>query len=104
SLILEVGNVSWESPSNIALVKYWGKYGAQFPKNTSISFTLSNSNTWTKLIFEKKQPSDTFQFEVFLDGKRELSFEPKIQKFFERVEVYLPFLKDYRFKIETTNS
>src|SRR5690606_30016699 len=31
-------------------------------------------------------------------------FEPKIQKFFERVEVYLPFLKDYKFKIETSNS
>lgn len=104
SLILEKGNVSWESPSNIALVKYWGKYGEQLPKNTSISFTLSSSNTKTKLIYEKINPSDTFQFEVFLDGKREVSFEPKIHKFFERVEVYLPFLKDYRFKIETTNS
>lgn len=100
---LSSGKVSWQSPSNIALVKYWGKYGEQMPMNPSVSFTLQNSNTQTCLSFEKKQ-SEGFEFEVFLDGKREVSFEPKIQKFFERVEVYLPFLKDFKFKIETTNS
>jgi diphosphomevalonate decarboxylase len=100
---LSSGKVSWQSPSNIALVKYWGKYGEQMPMNPSVSFTLQNSNTQTCLSFEKKQ-SERFEFELFLDGKREVSFEPKIQKFFERVEVYLPFLKDFKFKIETTNS
>ena len=100
---LSSGKVSWQSPSNIALVKYWGKYGEQMPMNPSVSFTLQNSNTQTCLSFEKKQ-SEGFEFEVFLDGKREVSFEPKIQKFFERVEVYLPFLKNFKFKIETTNS
>lgn len=102
--MLDNGSVSYQSPSNIALVKYWGKYGEQLPKNTSISFTLSNCNTKTTLFYEKIKASDTFQFEVFLDGKREVSFEPKIQKFFERVEIYLPFLKEYNFKIETSNS
>ena len=101
--VLSSGKVSWQSPSNIALVKYWGKYGEQMPMNPSVSFTLQNSNTQTCLSFEKKQ-SERFDFEVYLDGKREVSFEPKIQKFFERVEVYLPFLKDFKFKIETTNS
>lgn len=100
---LHSGAVSWQSPSNIALVKYWGKYGEQLPMNASISFTLSKSNTKTIVNFEKKH-SDGFDFEVFLDGKREENFEPKIQKFFERVEVYLPFLKDFKFKIETSNS
>ena len=97
------GTVSWQSPSNIALVKYWGKYGEQLPMNPSISFTLNNCNTKTSVHFEKKN-SEGFDFEVFLDGKREISFEPKIQKFFERVGVYLPFLKDFKFKIETNNS
>ena len=97
------GTVSWLSPSNIALVKYWGKYGEQLPMNPSVSFTLSNCNTNTQLSFEKKA-SEGFDFEIFLDGKKEETFKPKIQKFFERVVVYLPFLKDYKFKIETTNS
>lgn len=96
--------ITWQSPSNIALVKYWGKYGEQMPMNPSISFTLSNCNTKTTLSFEKIQPTGNFNFEVFLNGKREESFEPKIYRFFERVEVYLPFLKEYRFKIETSNS
>ncbi|SRX54186.1 diphosphomevalonate/mevalonate 3,5-bisphosphate decarboxylase family protein [Aequorivita sp. CIP111184] len=100
---LSAGTISWQSPSNIALVKYWGKYGEQLPMNASVSFTLSNCHTNTKLSFEKSS-SQQFNFEVYLDGKREESFEPKIQKFFERVEMYLPFLKDFRFKIETSNS
>lgn len=99
----EKGKVSWQSPSNIALVKYWGKYGEQLPKNASISFTLSYCHTKTSVSFQKKE-SDGFDFEVYLDGKREKGFEPKIQKFFERVEAYVPFLKNYQFKIETSNS
>ncbi|MEZ4859063.1 MAG: diphosphomevalonate decarboxylase [Flavobacteriaceae bacterium] len=99
----EKGSVTYQSPSNIALVKYWGKYGEQLPKNASISFTLSNCNTKTSVSFQKKETHD-FQFEVYLDGKRETSFEPKILKFFERITSYLPFLKEFAFKIETSNS
>jgi len=100
---LEKGQVTWQSPSNIALVKYWGKYGEQLPKNTSISFTLSNCFTKTTLFYEPKTSSD-FEFEVYLDGQREAGFEPKILKFFQRIEHYIPFLKEYRFRIGTTNS
>ena len=103
SQALSTRTVTWQSPSNIALVKYWGKYGEQLPMNASVSFTLKNCHTKTSLSFKKKN-SEGFDFEVFLDGKREVLFEPKIQKFFERIEVYLPFLKDYKFKIETSNS
>lgn len=101
--ILEKGQVTWQSPSNIALVKYWGKYGEQLPKNTSISFTLSNCYTKTTLSYEPKTSAD-FDFEVYLDGQREAGFEPKILKFFQRIENYIPFLKDYRFRLDTTNS
>jgi len=100
---LTSGVVSWQSPSNIALVKYWGKYGDQLSKNPSISFTLKNCHTNTSLFFEPKNTSG-FEFEVFHDGKREESFEPKIQQFFERIESYLPFINQFKFRIETTNS
>ncbi len=106
---LTSGTVSWQSPSNIALVKYWGKYGEQMPMNASVSFTLKNCNTKTSLSFMQRTLAEAsghegFDFEIYLDGKREVSFEPKIQEFFERVAVYLPFLKDFKFKIETSNS
>lgn len=100
---LEAGSVAWQSPSNIALVKYWGKYGEQLPKNPSISFTLDHCHTITKLDFQPKS-SDGFEFDVFLNEVEAPDFKPKIQTFFERVEAYLPFLKDYRFTINTSNS
>lgn len=97
------GSVSWDSPSNIALVKYWGKYGEQLPKNTSLSFTLSNCKTSTTLHYTKKEKGD-FSFSIHLDGKEAPDFRPKIETFFKRIEAYLPFLRSYNFAIETSNS
>ena len=52
--IVENSSVSYQSPSNIALVKYWGKYGEQPPQNASVSFTLSKCRSETTLHYEKK--------------------------------------------------
>jgi diphosphomevalonate decarboxylase len=101
---LENGNVTWSSPSNIALVKYWGKKKNQIPENPSISFTLNNCKTITALFYSKKTDTSNFDFEVFLDGVKKEDFKPKIQLFFERVDIYLPFLKNYKFIIETSNT
>lgn len=99
------GKTTYKSPSNIALVKYWGKKKNQIPANPSISFTLSECATVTTLSFTKLDtPSAIFSFDVSLDGKKEEGFKPKINTFFERVYQYLPFLKDYHFEIETSNS
>ncbi|WP_299208911.1 diphosphomevalonate decarboxylase [uncultured Dokdonia sp.] len=101
--LASAGSVSWQSPSNIALVKYWGKHGEQLPQNASISFTLSNCHTTTTLHYSPKE-SEGFDFEVYLDGKKEDGFEPKIASFFKRIEKYVPFIHKFRFKIETSNS
>jgi diphosphomevalonate decarboxylase len=101
---IENGSFTWSSPSNIALVKYWGKKKNQIPENPSISFTLDNCKTTTKLSFSKTENNGSFSFEVFLDDQKKDDFKPKIETFFKRVEVYLPFLKDYHFKIETSNT
>ncbi|MDU8885135.1 diphosphomevalonate decarboxylase [Yeosuana sp. MJ-SS3] len=101
---VERGCYTWSSPSNIALVKYWGKREHQIPENPSISFTLDACRTTTTLSFSKKDSHKYFSFEVLLDGKPKNDFEPKIETFFKRIEAYLPFLKDYHFKIETSNT
>ena len=54
---IENGNFEWSAPSNIALVKYWGKKDNQIPANPSVSFTLNNCKTITKLGFSKKSAS-----------------------------------------------
>lgn len=105
------GIFEWTSPSNIALVKYWGKKEHQIPANPSISFTLNHCKTITKLSFEKKKPSaeinhteKNFSFDLLFEGKPKEEFKPKIQKFFERIEVYCPYLKEYHFTIDTKNT
>lgn len=101
---IEKGSFTWSSPSNIALVKYWGKRKNQIPENPSISFTLNDCKTTTTLSFSKKEDNSNFSFEVYLDGNKKDDFKPKIESFFKRIENYLPFLKKYQFLIETTNT
>ncbi|TRZ43289.1 diphosphomevalonate/mevalonate 3,5-bisphosphate decarboxylase family protein [Robertkochia solimangrovi] len=97
------GSVTWRSPSNIALVKYWGKHGQQLPMNPSVSFTLSECATTTKLSWQPKD-SEGFSFDLFFEGEKKIAFYGKIEKFLERVQPYLGFLEDFHFKIETSNS
>lgn len=101
---IQQGSFSWSAPSNIALVKYWGKKSNQIPANPSISFTLNNCKTITKLSFNKIEKVENFSFDLLFEGKPKEDFKPKIQKFFERIEVYLPFLKQFHFVIDTQNT
>ena len=101
---IENGNFEWSAPSNIALVKYWGKKQDQIPANPSISFTLNNCKTVTKLGFAKKTNTENFSFDLLFEGKPKEDFKPKIQKFLERVENYCPYLKSYHLTIDTVNT
>lgn len=101
---LESGKVKWEAPSNIALVKYWGKKQDQIPANPSVSFTLSDCKTITQVAYSKKENSDSFSFEFIFEGKPKPDFHPKIQQFFSRIYTYLPFLKSYHFVIDSQNT
>ena len=94
----------WEAPSNIALVKYWGKYGIQLPKNPSISFTLSNCTTTTEVIFSPSDKKRYPTFEFYFNKKERSDFYPKINLFFVRILPYLPTLQNYHLKISSSNS
>ena len=100
----ESGAFRWEAPSNIALVKYWGKKAGQIPMNPSVSFTLDACATRTELRFRKKQGTAAPSFEVFLGGTPAPHFRGKIQSFFERILPYQPFLSQYEFEIHTENT
>jgi diphosphomevalonate decarboxylase len=101
---LDSGTVQAKVPSNIALVKYWGKKKNQIPTNTSISFTLSACFTLTKINFRKKLKTTNFDFEIYFEGKKQENFKPKIKTFFKRIEKYVPFIRDYFFEIHSRNS
>lgn len=101
---VEKGSFQWSAPSNIALVKYWGKKENQIPANPSISFTLNHCKTITQLGFDKKQNDGVFSFDLLFEGQPKEDFKPKIQKFFERIFEYCPYLKDFHFTIDTKNT
>ena len=100
---IPAGNFTFSAPSNIALVKYWGKKEHQIPANPSLSFTLSNCKTITFLRFEEKKASG-ISFELLFEGTPKPSFEPKIQKYFERILPYCPYIEKFHFIIDTKNT
>lgn len=101
---IEKGSFTFTAPSNIALVKYWGKKENQIPANQSVSFTLNNCKTITSISFELKEDRANFSFDLLFEGKPKEDFKPKIEKFLERIYLYLPFLKSYHFTIDTQNT
>lgn len=99
------GTITCSSPSNIALVKYWGKREVQLPENPSISFTLSDCITKTTLKFVKlNQAQQTVNFDLLFEGQEKPDFRPKIEAFLQRILPYMSFLKHYKLNIDTQNT
>ncbi|WP_417334974.1 diphosphomevalonate/mevalonate 3,5-bisphosphate decarboxylase family protein [Halobacteriovorax marinus] len=104
-LIEDTGRISWTSPSNIALIKYWGKYGHQLPCNTSISFTLNESKTTMDFSWSSKDtPSDEIVLDFYFENKKNQLFEDKIRAFLEKNRELFPMLKFLNLEIESINS
>ena len=98
-------NTCWKSPSNIAIIKYWGKKTPQIPLNSSLSLTLSNCNTISSMDFSiKAKKDDGINIKFFFEGREKKHFEKKIKTFFELIIPYAPYLKDYHITINSQNS
>lgn len=93
--------VSESCPSNIALIKYWGKFDGQIPANPSISYTLNHCKTNTEMEFFANEP---FSVQTFLAGNEEVKFADKIERYFRTIEEYLPWILKGKFIIKTENT
>lgn len=91
----------WKAPSNIAFVKYWGKKGHQLPANPSLSLTLSECTTTTKL---KLSEGEALSVSLLLDGKEMPGFAQKVQTYLQGLSKDLPWLLQSHFHIETSNT
>lgn len=98
-----MNKIAWRSPSNIALVKYWGKKDVQIPLNPSISFTLSNAYTDTKISWQENK-TGKLTVEFLFEEKPNEAFKQRIDKFIGSVTHLLPSLANLYLKIETSNS
>ena len=105
NLVDNSGRISWTSPSNIALVKYWGKYGNQLPSNPSISFTLNEAKTTMDFSWSPKDKiNDDVEIFFYFESKKNNLFESKIKKYLEDNIEFFPFLKYLIVEIESTNT
>lgn len=103
--LTESGKITWQSPSNLAIVKYWGKYGRQLPQNPSISITLEAAFTETTLEFSpRKAIADGIVLDFLFENKANEAFKAKLVKFLESITDIFPFLKQLDLKIQSYNS
>lgn len=117
----DTGNAS--APSNIALIKYWGKSRTEFqiPDNPSLSFTLNNFRSTTQVTVlgrffpEGETPKYIPQYEFYLsDPETNNTVQPdekmELQRNIpEKLNVFLknilsPFAADISVKIESYNN
>lgn len=90
----------WKCPSNIALVKYWGKRDFQKPMNPSLSFVLQQAYTETSIELHREGGS---KVEYYFDGKFS-PFGERIEKYLDYISSKLPWISKYNFTIRSTNS
>ena len=93
--------VAASCPSNIALIKYWGKYPNQIPANPSISYTLSACRSDTTIKFDAGKE---FSVKTFLGGEQRSDFSKKIENYFRSLSLYLPWIDKGSYLIHTDNT
>ena len=91
----------WQSPSNLAIVKYWGKKEIQKPLNPSISFSLKNAVTTTRVTATNMKKSG---FTFSLDGTKKDTFNAKIANLLQLTSSNLPFINTHHLTIESSNT
>lgn len=96
--------VTWRSPSNIALIKYWGKHGIQLPNNASLSITLHEAFTQTRVELAPKKKDQFIETDFRFNGKRNAAFAKKTETYLAAISKDFTWLKQYKLKINTSNS
>lgn len=98
------GTVAWKSPSNIALIKYWGKRKGQLPMNPSLSFSLSKSVTVTRMKYRFTDQSEGPVVNYFFAGNRNPDFSARIEPWLKSLLPYFPFLRNLELEIHSENT
>jgi len=99
-----MNRITWRSPSNIALIKYWGKTAGQIPSNPSISFSLQAAYTETLIEFSGGHQDTGVSLDFRFEGKENPKFQKRIAAFIDSVTGYFPSLNGLHLHIESSNS
>lgn len=98
-------SIRYTSPSNIALIKYWGKYGRQYPRNASISLTLDSAYSDTSMVYEEKSSAgDQVSIDFYFEDKKNDAFQAKLEKYLNSIIDEVSFLRTHHLTIRSSNS
>jgi diphosphomevalonate decarboxylase len=101
----ETGKITWRCPSNIALVKYWGKKPVQIPANPSISMTLKKAYTEMTMEYARTESSgDLPSVDFWFAGEKNDLFEKKIKSYLKGISEEFPAIIPYHFTISSHNT
>lgn len=98
------GKVTWRCPSNIALIKYWGKRERQLPANPSLSFSLSECITETSVEYEYIDALVSPAIHFSYNGKPHPKFQTRIARYIEDRVLDIPDLSHLRMNIQSQNT
>ncbi len=98
------GTVKWSCPSNIAIVKYWGKRPVQLPKNPSLSLSLQKALTRTEIAY-KYDPSSTInEISFSFEGAQQAAFHQRVNDYIKSLHPLLPWLEHTSMEIHSLNT
>lgn len=97
------GRVQWTSPSNIALIKYWGKRGLQLPMNASLSVTLRHSVSCVTLDF-RQVGNGNGGVDFTFEGRDHPVFKKRVVSYLDSIRQWFPFLDRLWLTIDSGNT
>ena len=100
----DIYKACWKSPSNIALVKYWGKKGNQIPENASLSISLSEAYTLTRIKATLSMPDNGPEVNFRFEGELNEAFGNRIESFLKSVAPHFSYLEKASLEIESGNN
>jgi len=95
------GQACWSAPSNIALVKYWGKRPVQLPGNASLSLTLDHSRTTVEATWMK---AENFKLNFSFEGMEKPAFAKKVEQWILSLSKQYPLLNNLELNFKTSNT
>lgn len=98
------GSVAWTCPSNIALIKYWGKQDVQIPMNPSLSMTLREARTSTRINFTYDTSVQASLASFRFEGREAPEFGERIRSYIKGMESLVPVLKFCSLEIDSENT
>jgi len=98
------GSLGWSCPSNIALIKYWGKKPVQIPMNPSLSMTLQEARTITKMNYSYNPGLKRRELRFTFEGKEAPAFKKRIISYLNDIESLIPVLTHTSLEIESENT